>query len=219
MADVKFLCPKCGQSLEAPPDMAGLIVECPACEEDLQIPPAAWPASAPPTQEPLDDATPVAEPAKPVDDTTTIGIICNRCSYTFHERPADLHENLEAKCPKCGRAYTLTHQLIDDQLRIGLEAIQKMGGPVPETAWPKPRPAEEPPPEPEKSKLQPLPSGTKIEIKFNCPHCGHEVNKDVIEIELGMTTAKCPLCDREVEMPADRQRMAWAALKVLRERS
>ncbi|HMP74293.1 MAG TPA: hypothetical protein PKE55_13620 [Kiritimatiellia bacterium] len=36
--DILFLCPQCGQSLEAPADMAGLFIECPQCGKVIGIP-------------------------------------------------------------------------------------------------------------------------------------------------------------------------------------
>jgi DNA-directed RNA polymerase subunit RPC12/RpoP len=38
MTDIKFKCPHCQQSLEAPPDMSGEMIECPTCEKTITIP-------------------------------------------------------------------------------------------------------------------------------------------------------------------------------------
>ena len=38
MPDIKFNCPNCDQTLEAPDDMAGVELECPACEETITVP-------------------------------------------------------------------------------------------------------------------------------------------------------------------------------------
>ena len=47
MDDVRFTCVKCGQTLEAPGEMAGETVECPSCQEALVVPaPAEDPAAA-----------------------------------------------------------------------------------------------------------------------------------------------------------------------------
>lgn len=46
MSEIKFACPHCEQSLEAPSDMAGSQVECPSCGKTLAIPAPA--ASSPP---------------------------------------------------------------------------------------------------------------------------------------------------------------------------
>lgn len=40
MADIKFNCPGCRQSLEAPPDMAGQLIDCPSCKISIEIPQA-----------------------------------------------------------------------------------------------------------------------------------------------------------------------------------
>ena len=41
MADIRFKCPVCGQSLEASAGMVGLTVLCPACGQRMSIPPPA----------------------------------------------------------------------------------------------------------------------------------------------------------------------------------
>lgn len=33
MSDIKFKCPACSQSLEAPAEMAGQLIDCPTCHE------------------------------------------------------------------------------------------------------------------------------------------------------------------------------------------
>lgn len=40
MSDINFDCPKCGQNLDAPPDLAGLFIECPSCNTIIKVPPA-----------------------------------------------------------------------------------------------------------------------------------------------------------------------------------
>ena len=44
MADISFACASCGQSLEAPGEMAGEAVECPACRKTVTIPVPAEPS-------------------------------------------------------------------------------------------------------------------------------------------------------------------------------
>jgi DNA-directed RNA polymerase subunit RPC12/RpoP len=56
MPDVKFKCPKCGQSIEAPGDMAGQVAECPTCQTSIRIPELRRPAASPP-RAPLPVAT------------------------------------------------------------------------------------------------------------------------------------------------------------------
>lgn len=38
MSDINFDCPKCGQNLDAPADLAGLFVECPSCAAIVKVP-------------------------------------------------------------------------------------------------------------------------------------------------------------------------------------
>lgn len=41
MSDINFDCPKCGQNLDAPPDLSGLFVECPSCAAIVKVPQAS----------------------------------------------------------------------------------------------------------------------------------------------------------------------------------
>lgn len=43
MPDITFNCPGCKQSLEAPEDMAGDIIECPTCGQQITVPQPAQP--------------------------------------------------------------------------------------------------------------------------------------------------------------------------------
>ena len=53
MSDYKFNCPHCNQSLEAPADMLGEIIECPACSGSIQLPaPQLAPPPLPRTRQP-----------------------------------------------------------------------------------------------------------------------------------------------------------------------
>jgi len=48
MSEFKFDCPHCQQSLEAPEDMLGQMIECPSCNGSIQLPqPESQPAPAP----------------------------------------------------------------------------------------------------------------------------------------------------------------------------
>jgi len=40
MSDLVFNCPNCGQSLEAPEELLGSVIECPCCKDSIQIPAA-----------------------------------------------------------------------------------------------------------------------------------------------------------------------------------
>ena len=37
MPDITFFCPHCRQSIEAPLDMAGQLVECPSCKQTIEV--------------------------------------------------------------------------------------------------------------------------------------------------------------------------------------
>jgi len=37
MADILFHCPHCTQTIEAPPDMLGQLMDCPACGETVEV--------------------------------------------------------------------------------------------------------------------------------------------------------------------------------------
>jgi hypothetical protein len=50
MADIRFGCPGCNQTLEAPPEMAGEGVECPNCQTQMSVPQPESPAA--PTEAP-----------------------------------------------------------------------------------------------------------------------------------------------------------------------
>ena len=38
MSDLKFTCPHCKQSLEAPEEMLGQVIDCPSCSKQIQVP-------------------------------------------------------------------------------------------------------------------------------------------------------------------------------------
>ena len=38
MSDMKFTCPKCKQSLEAPEEMLGQLIDCPSCGQTIEVP-------------------------------------------------------------------------------------------------------------------------------------------------------------------------------------
>jgi hypothetical protein len=65
MPDIHFECPKCGQTIDAPQEMAAQLVDCPACKETIEVPvrnrrvmpagftpPPTKPVSKPPTPKP-----------------------------------------------------------------------------------------------------------------------------------------------------------------------
>lgn len=52
MKDIRFACPRCTQSLEAAPDMAGQPVECPSCQHSFTVPSPSPSVSAVPKRKP-----------------------------------------------------------------------------------------------------------------------------------------------------------------------
>jgi hypothetical protein len=48
MADIKFNCEHCNQSLEAPEEMLGQTIDCPSCSKAIKLPDPAPPAPPPP---------------------------------------------------------------------------------------------------------------------------------------------------------------------------
>jgi len=56
MGDIFFKCEECGQSLDAPDDMAGETINCPACNAEISIPSSSTiPAPDPEEIEDLED--------------------------------------------------------------------------------------------------------------------------------------------------------------------
>lgn len=52
MADIKFICPHCTQSIEAPEDMRGQILDCPNCRNPIQVHESTSPYPYPPGESP-----------------------------------------------------------------------------------------------------------------------------------------------------------------------
>ena len=118
MPDIKFNCPHCKQSLEAPEDMLGQTIECPACNGEISIP----------TQKPL--PAPLAPPPVPQqkrtkecpfcgEDILLSALKCKHCgeflnktasqqrdkkptAKPFAPPPASHIPHKVATCPKCG---------------------------------------------------------------------------------------------------------------------
>ena len=70
-----FVCPACGQNLDAPKSMAGLLVECPTCEEVIRIPTGGQTRKMPKVAAPPPPA-PAAETKAGVDEkSATLPIV------------------------------------------------------------------------------------------------------------------------------------------------
>ncbi|HMP77487.1 MAG TPA: hypothetical protein PKE12_14415 [Kiritimatiellia bacterium] len=75
MSDINFDCPKCGQNLDAPPDLAGLFIECPSCATIIKVPTAVGGASdVHPEAETPEKPTFVAPAPKAEDKGSTMRI-------------------------------------------------------------------------------------------------------------------------------------------------
>ena len=64
MSDLKFNCLHCNQSLEAPPEMVGTVINCPACKGQIQLP-----KSEPPPLTPQQSS--IRKPKPPADEGQT----------------------------------------------------------------------------------------------------------------------------------------------------
>jgi|GEM_PF-6750609 len=62
MSDIKFDCSWCGQSLEAPEDMGGEVLDCPSCKRRIKIPSATSKQTLQPKKSPPQPSRPVAPP-------------------------------------------------------------------------------------------------------------------------------------------------------------
>ena len=91
MADFKFNCPRCKQSLEAPQEMLGQTVNCPSCQAPIKVPnpQTQRPASLPP------QARPPPEPPMPSQNPNLFS--CPDCGKTV-----SVHAET---CPSCGRRF------------------------------------------------------------------------------------------------------------------
>jgi ribosomal protein L37AE/L43A len=85
MSDFKFNCPHCQQSLEAPKDILGTVIECPSCNGSIQLP-------APQPQ------TPQVVPSMPrIQPQTQKKLVLKR------DKPATLERASSTRaCPFCG---------------------------------------------------------------------------------------------------------------------
>jgi type VI secretion system protein VasI len=58
MSDIRFNCPSCNQSIEAPEELASQLIDCPTCKQTIEVPPRSRLAHAevPASREPPSDA-------------------------------------------------------------------------------------------------------------------------------------------------------------------
>ena len=86
MADFKFSCPHCKQSLEAEDDMRGQAVSCPACNGQIQVPSLAPARQATPR--------PLSMRAATTQQPATEMMFCPKCGERNREN--------NFKCTRCG---------------------------------------------------------------------------------------------------------------------
>ena len=88
MADIKFQCAGCGQSLEAPADIAGSSIECPACNMAITVPAAQGgamqPAPTPATTEGGSNRS--SRCPKCSAEIQAGAVLCVHCGYHFKKR-------------------------------------------------------------------------------------------------------------------------------------
>jgi len=117
MSDFKFNCPHCQQSLEAPQEMLGTVIDCPACNNRIQLPspqpeppPKAPPQSAPQPQKRF-------VPKKTQSSHPSAGSgkrrLCPFCGENILE--------VAIKCKHCGTDLEASKQSVSPQ--VGLSAL------------------------------------------------------------------------------------------------
>ncbi len=74
--DIRFNCPRCGQSLSVEEKGAGMVVNCPTCKGQIEIPRSTAPAPAPKLSVPT-------IPVKPGIKTATVLIIGGIILFAF----------------------------------------------------------------------------------------------------------------------------------------
>jgi len=83
MPDIEFACPSCGQTLEAPLEMAGESVECPSCQEVMVVP-----------QADQEDAS--------LQDVSFAGGAGTSVEDVLSQADNELPDEDDGSCPECG---------------------------------------------------------------------------------------------------------------------
>ncbi len=103
MADIAFLCPKCGHTYEFAPHLAGKRGRCKACQTVFRIP-------APPPSQPAAPAIAPVVPQAPAALTTASRPASRPPSPSGTAAPAD-EGKIVFQCPACGHGYRLDAKL------------------------------------------------------------------------------------------------------------
>ena len=79
MPDIRFECPLCNQSLDAPEELANQLIDCPTCKETIEVPTRSRPAKANPqsTPPPLPPPLPLS-----VANDPDAPVRCPKCRST-----------------------------------------------------------------------------------------------------------------------------------------
>jgi uncharacterized RDD family membrane protein YckC len=85
MSDFEFNCPHCTQSLEAPDDMSGQLIDCPKCKAPIEVPFRPNPAVA---GGGVSLGCPLCGKGKYMNDKYTIygHAVCKKCYHSFASR-------------------------------------------------------------------------------------------------------------------------------------
>ncbi len=115
MSDLKFNCPHCEQSLEAPEEMLGQTIECPSCNGSIELP---KPDPQPEPDPPVELRTPVQSPPSPPPPKQT-----KDCPFCGEEILASAR-----KCKHCG-------EFLDGSTRPAPSAPQKKSAGPEKKIW------------------------------------------------------------------------------------
>lgn len=78
MSDIAFDCPACGQSLEAPEELAGQTIDCPACGQPLTVPAAPADGAPDVADEGPAETAPCPSCGAPLSAGT---VLCLQCGF------------------------------------------------------------------------------------------------------------------------------------------
>ena len=85
MPDIHFECPKCGQSIDAPEELAAQLVDCPACKETIEVPVrnrrVMPPGFSPPTPAPVSASLTKCPSCRA--DVSAEAAACPKCGHQF----------------------------------------------------------------------------------------------------------------------------------------